>query len=190
MRVVAGIAGGRRLLAPPGRRLRPTTDRVREAMFSSLTSLDAIRDARVLDLFAGTGALGIEALSRGAASATFVDADHAAIRTVQQNLATTGLGGDARVVHGDALRFVESIAAESGTVVYDLALVDPPYAFDDWPRLLAALPARLAVLETGAHIDIHPPWAAMRSRRHGDTVVTLVRRQQGAAPDDEGEEAG
>jgi 16S rRNA (guanine966-N2)-methyltransferase len=153
-------------------------------MFSSLTSLDAIRDATVLDLFAGTGALGIEALSRGAASATFVDADHAAIRAVEQNLTTTGLGGDAKVVHGDALRFVET-TKES----FDLALVDPPYAFDEWPRLLAALPARLALLESGDHIDIHPPWAAIRSRRHGDTVVTLVRRQQGAAAEEEGEAA-
>jgi 16S rRNA (guanine966-N2)-methyltransferase len=187
MRVVAGVAGGRRLLAPPGRRLRPTTDRVREAIFSSLTSMDAIRDARVLDLFAGTGALGIEALSRGAASATFVDADHAAIRAIEENLATTGLGGDARVVHGDALRYVESAERGSGEP-FDLALVDPPYAFTEWPRLLAALPARLAVLETGDHVDIHPPWVALRSRRHGDTVVTLVRRQPGVAP--EGEEGG
>ncbi|MEA2716704.1 MAG: hypothetical protein QOI99_1021 [Actinomycetota bacterium] len=185
MRVVAGLAGGRRLLAPPGRRLRPTTDRVREAMFSSLTSLNAISDARVLDLFAGTGALGIEALSRGAASATFVDADHAAIRAVEENLASTGLGGDARVVRGDALRFVESTSDR-----FDLALVDPPYAFDEWPRLLAALPARLAALETGAHIDIRPPWVAIRSRRHGDTVVTLVRRQRGDAPEEGGEAAG
>ncbi|MEA2686267.1 MAG: hypothetical protein QOE93_1462, partial [Actinomycetota bacterium] len=174
MRVVAGSAGGRRLVAPPGRRLRPTTDRVREAVFSSLTSMDAIHDARVLDLFAGTGALGIEALSRGAASATFVDADHAAIRTIEANLATTGLGRAATVVRGDALRFVEAAASGHGPT-FDLALVDPPYAFDEWPRLLAALPARLAVLESGTHVDIHPPWAAVRSRRHGDTVVTLVR---------------
>lgn len=183
--MVAGTAGGRRLLAPPGRRLRPTTDRVREAMFSSLTSMDAIRGATVLDLFAGTGALGIEALSRGAASAVFVDADHAAIRAVEQNLATTGLGGNARVVHGDALRFVESTAE-----TFDLALLDPPYSFAGWDRLLAALPARLAVLETAVHLDVHPPWVAVRSRRHGDTVVTLVRRRPGAAPDDEGGPAG
>ena len=109
MRVVAGVAGGLRLLAPPGRRLRPTTDRVREAMFSSLTSLNAVGGARVLDLFAGTGALGIEALSRGAAWATFVDADHAAIRTIEQNLAATRLGGTATVVRSDALRFLEAI---------------------------------------------------------------------------------
>jgi len=193
MRVVAGVAGGRRLFVPSGRRLRPTTDMVREAMFSSLTSLNAVHDARVLDLFAGTGALGIEALSRGAASATFVDADHAAIQAVEQNLAVTGLGGDAKVVRSDALRFLEAIdwdADRAGEWPFDLALVDPPYAFDEWPRLLGALPARLAVLETGVHIDVHPPWVAIRSRRHGDTVVTLVRRQQGAAPEDGGEAAG
>ncbi len=148
-------------------------------MFSSLTSLDAVRDARVLDLFAGTGALGIEALSRGAASATFVDADHAAIRAIEQNLAITHLGGAAKVVYGDALPFVEGSPEQ-----FDLALVDPPYAFAEWPRLLAALPARLAVLETGTHIDIHPPWVAVKSRRHGDTVVTLVRRQPGDAPEE------
>jgi 16S rRNA (guanine966-N2)-methyltransferase len=187
MRVVAGVAGGLRLTAPPGRRLRPTTDRVREAMFSSLTSLNAVADARVLDLYAGTGALGIEALSRGAMSATFVDADHAAIRTIEQNLATTRLGGQAKVVHSDALRFLEGTQWDT-LWHFDLALVDPPYAFDEWPRLLAALPARLAMLETGVHIDIHPPWVAIKSRRHGDTVVTLVRRQQGGAPE-EGEQA-
>jgi 16S rRNA (guanine966-N2)-methyltransferase len=160
-------------------------------MFSSLTSLDAIRHATVLDLFAGTGALGIEALSRGAAAATFVDADHAAIRVIEQNLASTGLAGAATVVRGDALRFVERVSEETGLATFDLALVDPPYAFDGWPRLLAALPARLAVLETGEHIDIHPPWAAIKSRRHGDTVVTLVRRQQGVATEEaEGEAAG
>ncbi len=181
MRVVAGLAGGRRLRAPAGRKVRPTSERVREALFNSLGSLEVLDGATVLDLFAGTGALGIEALSRGAASATFVDADHAAIRAIEENLATMGLGGDATVVHGDALRFVES-AGSAGRAPFDLALVDPPYAFDDWPRLLAALPARLAVLEAGDHIDVHPPWVALRSRRHGDTVVTLVRRQAGGAP--------
>lgn len=187
MRVVAGVARGRRLAAPPGRRLRPTTDRVREAMFSSLASLDAIRGARVLDLFAGTGALGIEALSRGAASATFVDADHVAIRTVEANLAATGLGGSATVVHADAFRFLDSAA---GGDPFDLALLDPPYSFDAWPRLLASLPARLAVIESGDHLDVGPPWAALRSRRHGDTVVTLVTRRPGPVPEDDGGAAG
>ena len=181
MRVVAGVARGRKLQAPPGRRLRPTSERVREAVFSSLGSLDAVAGATVLDLFAGTGALGIEALSRGAASATFVDADHAAIRAIEANLAATGLGDRARVVYGDALRFVAD-----ATETYDLALVDPPYAFDGWFPLLERLPAQLAVLEAGTHIAVPPPWIALKSRRHGDSVVTLVRRDAGPQPEEDG----
>ena len=107
MRVVAGLAGGRRLRAPAGRKVRPTSERVREALFNSLGSLDAVDGATVLDLFAGTGALGIEALSRGAAAATFVDADIEAVRAIKDNLAVTGLGERARVVHADVFRFLE-----------------------------------------------------------------------------------
>src|SRR4051812_37946136 len=104
MRVVAGTAGGRRLQAPQGRDIRPTSDRVREAIFSSLDSLGVLAEARVLDLFAGTGALGIEALSRGAAEATFVDDYPGAIQIVKANLAATELAGRATVVRADVLR--------------------------------------------------------------------------------------
>ncbi len=169
MRVVAGVAGGRRLQAPPGRRVRPTTDRVREALFSSLESLSALQGAAVADLFAGTGALGIEALSRGAASATFVDADATAVRTIKANLAATGLRGT--VVQGDVLRFVED-----GGVTFDVAFVDPPYAFTAWPELLDRLPATLVALESGSELDLGPRWETLRSRRYGGTVVTLARR--------------
>ena len=100
MRVIAGTYGGRRLQAPPGEATRPTSDRVREALFSILG--DRVDGARVLDLFAGSGALGLEALSRGAASATFVDSAPAAIRAVRANLAA--LGAEAEVVRADALR--------------------------------------------------------------------------------------
>ena len=92
MRVVAGLAGGRRLQAPAGRKVRPTSERVREALFNALGSMDAIAGATVLDLFAGTGALGIEALSRGATTATFVDADPRAIAAIKANLQATGHG--------------------------------------------------------------------------------------------------
>src|SRR5215468_11831534 len=102
MRVVAGRLGGRRLRAPRGRDTRPTSDRVREALFSMLGPLEG---ARVLDLFAGSGALGIEALSRGAASAVFVERDPEAVRTIERNLDRLRLIG-ARVVHGDALRTI------------------------------------------------------------------------------------
>lgn len=172
MRVVAGLAGGRRLQAPAGRRVRPTSERVREALFNSLGSLDAVSGATVLDLFAGTGALGIEALSRGATSATFVDADVQAVRAIKENLAATGLGERARVVHADVFRFL----SDGPPAPVDIAFADPPYAFDDWNRLLAALPARLVAVEAGTHVALGPGWRALRSKRYGDTVVTLARR--------------
>ena len=171
MRIVAGVAGGRRLHTPPGKRLRPTTDRVREAVFSSLTSMNAVQGVAVLDLFAGTGALGIEALSRGAAVATFVDADETAVAMVRANLLRTGFNDRGRVVRGDAVRF-----AEQADHPYDLVLADPPYAFDEWPRLMAALPAPLAVLESDRPIEPGPGWSQLQSKRYGDSVVTLARR--------------
>ena len=143
---------------------------MREAVFASLGSLDAVEGARVLDLFAGTGALGIEALSRGAASVTFVDSDREAVETIKANLKATGLAGGT-VVRSDALRFLEE-ADEP----FDLALVDPPYAFDEWPALLAALRSDLAVLEAGKPVEAVPGWVILRSRRYGDSVVTLARR--------------
>lgn len=169
MRVVAGVAGGRRLEAPAGRRLRPTTDRVREALFSSLESLSAVRGATVVDLFAGTGALGIEALSRGAATAVFVDADPVAVAAIRANLAATGLTGS--VVHQDVFGFLGENTRE-----FDLVLADPPYAFTRWADLLERVPAGLLALESGAEVDPGPGWSTLRARRYGDTVVTLARR--------------
>lgn len=142
---------------------------MREALFGALGSIGAIEGARVVDLYAGTGALGIEALSRGAAAATFVDDDPRSISVIRANLAGTGLEGT--VVRDDVLRF---LASNPGDV--DLALVDPPYAFDEWERLLAALPAPLAALESGRSLDVGPGWEVVRARRYGDTVLTIVRR--------------
>ncbi len=175
MRVVAGLAGGRRLRAPTGRKVRPTSERVREALFNALGSLDAVAGATVLDLFAGTGALGIEALSRGAASAVFVDADPQSISTIRENLAATGLGERARVVQADVLRYLSGGTAKAA----DVALADPPYAFDDWPALLAVVTAPLVAIEARAHVDLGPGWNPLRSKRYGDTVVTLARRVEG-----------
>src|SRR5204862_3993925 len=121
VRVVAGRFGGRRLTTPAGSATRPTSDRVREALFSVLGDTSGLR---VLDLFAGSGALGIEALSRGAASAVFVERAPPAVRTIERNLDRLRLTG-ARVVHGDVLR---TIAQEvTAGAKYDLVLVDPPY---------------------------------------------------------------
>src|SRR5436309_16131800 len=125
MRVVAGSAGGLRLVAPAGPATRPTSDRVREATFNALGSLGAIEDRDVLDLFAGSGAMGIEALSRGAAHVTFVESDGRALQAIRTNLDTTALADRATVVAGDALTFVRTCGRR-----FDLAVLDPPYAFD------------------------------------------------------------
>ena len=167
MRVVSGIAGGRKLQAPAGRDIRPTSDRVREAIFSSLESMDAVRGATVLDLFCGSGALGIEALSRGAAAATFVDNESAAIAAVRANLASLGLEGG-EVVRADAVRWLEGGAA------FDLALVDPPYSFNGWDNVFSRLCTKLVVAESDRDLDIPPNWSIVRRKRYGGTVVHLV----------------
>ncbi len=179
MRVVAGIAGGRRIQTPTGRQLRPTSERVREAVFSSLWSLGVLDGARVLDLFAGSGAMGIEALSRGARSATFVEADPVAARTIEANLGATGLatGGPqlktSTVVHADVTRFLDDPGGW-----FDVVFADPPYAFSDWPAVLRRLPADLGVLESRNQVDPGTGWMVVRSARYGGTVVTTVRRTE------------
>lgn len=176
MRVVAGLAGGRRLQAPAGRKVRPTSERVREALFNALGSMKVVEGAAVIDLYAGTGALGIEALSRGAVSATFVDADGRAVRSIKENLRVTGLAERGRVVQADVLRFLGETAA--GDARFDIAFADPPYAFDAWAALLAVVPARLVAIEARDHVDLGEGWHALRSKRYGDTVLTLARRQE------------
>jgi 16S rRNA (guanine966-N2)-methyltransferase len=182
MRVVSGDLGGRKLVTPYGSDTRPTSDRVREAMFNSLFSLDAIEGARVLDAFAGSGALGIEALSRGALHATFVETGRDALAALRENLETMQLGARGRVVPGDALVHLERTAAEGE--VYDLVLLDPPYGFDQWDELLAAVPvgARV-VIESDREVVVPDSWEVHRRKRYGGTVVTLARASaQGETP--------
>jgi 16S rRNA (guanine966-N2)-methyltransferase len=176
MRVVSGTAGGRRLVAPPGTDTRPTTDRVKEATFNALDSLGAIRGAVVLDGFAGSGGLGIEALSRGAGSCTFVERARAARDAVQANLGTTGLVEGARVVGGDLLTHLGTTSD-----VYDLVLLDPPHATAAWEALLAAVAPRLAdgavvVVESDRPVvaDDDLTWAVRREKRYGGTVVQVI----------------
>ncbi len=172
MRVVAGSLRGRRLLAPSGPGTRPTSDRVREATFNALASLDVLRDATVLDLFAGSGALGIEALSRGAGHCTFVEQARSAIAAVRQNLDALSLSDRATVVTMDADRYL----ASSATGRFDLALADPPYAYDGWAGLLDAVPAEVLVAESDRAIEASDGWDLVRSRRYGTTHVTILRR--------------
>lgn len=175
VRVVAGVARGRQLRAPAGRATRPTADRVREAMFNMLQGVCALDGADVVDLFAGSGALGVEALSRGAATATFVESDRLALEAIRANLATVGAGVDrGRVVRGDAPRWVRD-AVRRG-VVADVVFADPPYAFDGWAALapdLAAL-APVAVVESSTPPQLGDAWAHRRQRRYGATVVTIA----------------
>lgn len=174
MRVVAGEARGRALRAPLGDGTRPTSDRVREAVFNSLASAGAIVDAEVLDLFAGSGAMGIEALSRGARHAWFVESDAAACAVIAQNLETLGLAERGTIVR-DALPG----ALGRLDAVVDLVFADPPYAFDAWDGLLSSLravvsPDAWGVLESDRGVTVGDGWEKVRERAYGGTVITFV----------------
>jgi 16S rRNA (guanine966-N2)-methyltransferase len=175
MRVIGGDFRGRRLTAPVGANVRPTADRVREAIFSMLYSLGGVDGLQVADLFAGTGALGIEALSRGAASVTFVEQDARSVAGIRDNLGSVGMSdaearGDATVVRADVDAWVAQTAAR-----YDLVLCDPPYGYAGWDTLVARLPADLVVLESSAEIAAPEGWEVLRSKRYGGTIVTVAR---------------
>jgi 16S rRNA (guanine966-N2)-methyltransferase len=171
MRVIAGELGGRRLRSPRGQATRPTSERVREALFSMLGDLSGLR---VLDLFAGSGALGIEALSRGADAATFVERSPRALAALRANIAALGLAERTRVVEGDAL------AALRLPGKYDLVFLDPPYAAAG--PLAGALARGVAgVLGAGGRVvsesDRRAPLELglplRRERRYGDTMIRI-----------------
>lgn len=164
--------------------MRPTSDRVREAIFDVLDHLDEVDGATVVDLFAGSGALGIEALSRGASFVTFVESDADAAKTVETNLATTGLGGPsiARVVRSDAVSWAQRAEA------VDVALVDPPYAFERWDALLRQLKARLVVIESRRPIELPAGLALHRSYHYGGTIVTVARNSSLSEPRERGDD--
>jgi len=183
MRIVAGRYGGRRLTAPQGTATRPTSDRVREALFQRLGPLE---DQRVLDLYAGSGALGLEALSRGARHATLVDSAPAAIKAIRANVAALALDpAQAEVHRQDTRAFLRS--ARGARHEYDLVLLDPPY------RLAAELgrelsPLLTAVLAPGGRIvsesdrraplDLDPHLPVTDERRYGDTLIRTHERDQ------------
>jgi 16S rRNA (guanine966-N2)-methyltransferase len=169
MRVVAGELGGRRLVSPEGTATRPTTDRVREAIFNSLGSAGLIDGALVADLYAGSGALGIEALSRGAEHCVFVERDRTALRALEANLDALDLRSRSKVVSFDVFSVAGSIDA-------DIAFADPPYEFDEWPRLLELLTVDVLIAESGRAIAAADGWEQRRSKRYGRATVTHLER--------------
>lgn len=170
MRIVAGQLRGRRILAPAGSDTRPTTDRVREAVFNSLVSMDLIDGATVVDLFAGTGAMGLEALSRGAAHCRFVEHDARALRVLRENIQALGVADRSTVIAADAAGHVR------GMPPADLVLADPPYDFAGWPDLLAAVPAPFVVAESGRTVAAPDGWELLREKRYGRTTVSFLQR--------------
>jgi 16S rRNA (guanine966-N2)-methyltransferase len=177
MRVIAGSARGTRLVRPPAG-VRPVADRAREGLFSSLG--ERVEGARVADLYAGTGALGIEALSRGAREARFVERDPRAVAAIRENLERTGLTSKGIVVRSEVRRFLRRPAATG----FDLVFLDPPYddGMDDVLALLAreplVRPGSTVVLSRGARsskdvIPVH--WTVARRLSYGDSVITLFR---------------
>lgn len=174
MRIISGSYGGRTLKAPPGDSTRPTSDRVRESLFSILG--ESVQDANVLDLFAGSGALGLEALSRGAASVTFVDEAPPAIKAIRANL--QALSAQAKVHRNDALRFLAH--ASRGQAQYDLVFLDPPYRHaerlarplsEGLPAVLA--PGAVAVAESDRRAPLALDLALKDERRYGDTLIRI-----------------
>ena len=179
MRIIAGSHRGARIFAPKGLDTRPTGDRVREAVFNLTGPVDGLH---VLDLYAGSGAMGLEALSRGARSATFVEADRVAAETIVKNLDKLGLK-DATVLREDAARKLAADAAAGRR--YDLVLIDPPYRM--LPRILPMLATHLpavveadgiVVLESDAHEEPELPLPKRTSRRYGSARVTVFEGTQ------------
>jgi 16S rRNA (guanine966-N2)-methyltransferase len=183
-RVIAGTARGIRLEAP-GSGTRPLADRVKQTLFAILEP--DLEGARVLDLFAGSGAAGIEALSRGAERATFVEHDPGAIRVIATNLARSGLAANAEVVRDDALRWLRRAEVRADVRPFDVVIVDPPY--DQTELLVQALEAVAPLVVPGGRVVAKHFWrdappdtvsllASERVRRFGETALTFYRRQE------------
>ncbi|HET6465537.1 MAG TPA: 16S rRNA (guanine(966)-N(2))-methyltransferase RsmD [Nitrospiria bacterium] len=185
MRVIAGEAKGRRLKSPRGTETRPTSDKVKEALFSILGN--RIVDARLLDLFAGTGAIGIEALSRGAARVEFVESDRAMADILEKNLTACGFHGRAEIHRTDAFKFLKQAHGP-----YDLIFADPPYHAWHLKKLLPAVErgdmisqGGLLIVEHFRKIALPDPVGNLRivrSYEYGDTVLTLYVRDSPASP--------
>lgn len=188
-RIIAGVHGGRKLSAPAGAQTRPTSDRVREAFFSTLDSMTDLSGARFVDLFAGSGAVGLEALSRGASATLLVESDSKAAKTIRDNIVALRLDQAARLVNA---KVAQVLAAEPEGGPYDVVFADPPYAMgdDEVTELQQALvdhgwlaPGAVVVLERSTRTAVRGTpltWVdgitADRSKRYGETTLWYGRR--------------
>lgn len=186
MRVISGSARGCKLQPVPGMTTRPTIDRVKESVFNIIQN--HVRGARVLDLFAGTGQLGIEALSRGAASCDFVDHDRKALAVIRKNIELARVQDRARVHAGEAAAFAARCAKQS----FDLVFLDPPYGGKILNDALFALnqfdilsPSGIILCESAVSDEICAPFARVRDYRYGAIQITVLRRETGGADEEQ-----
>jgi 16S rRNA (guanine966-N2)-methyltransferase len=172
MRVISGSLRGRSFDTIPGTDVRPTSDRVREALFNALFSMRALDETTVVDAFAGSGALGLEALSRGAAKVTFMDSNGRSVQCVEANIGLLDLGDRSTVQRGDALTLLKRHRP------VDLMFADPPYGFDQWQELADVCPADLLVAESGDPLESLDGWTPLRAKRYGRSHITSLERDQ------------
>lgn len=179
MRIVAGRYGGRRLLGPSGKDIRPTSDKVRGSIFNALASLGALEEAYVLDGFCGTGALGLEALSRGGRRCDFYDLSFEAQKLAKANAAALGLGEEAQFIRGDVTR------AALGAQLYDLVFFDPPYhknlvtaAMTNLLQTAALKPGGVVVMESEKAFDpvLDGSFSVHSTKTYGDIKITIARK--------------
>jgi 16S rRNA (guanine966-N2)-methyltransferase len=173
MRIVSGIAKGRKLLTPLSQDVRPSKDRVREAIFNSLTSFELIDGRHFIDLFAGSGALGLEALSRGARKVTFVDNQKACIDVIETNVGALGFEKNAEIILSDYVHQLGQIQADN------VVILDPPYKFENWEGLLNSIEADVVVIESDRNVSIMEPWNIIKAKRYGTTMVTIALKPLG-----------
>ncbi|MDR3553177.1 MAG: 16S rRNA (guanine(966)-N(2))-methyltransferase RsmD [Syntrophobacteraceae bacterium] len=183
MRIISGDFRGRRLHAPGSDRIRPTIDRVREAVFSMIA--EYVPDARVLDLFAGTGAVGLEALSRGARFCSFVDNGAEALRLIRENVALCGAQESARVINATVASALRRLEAEKE--LFDLVFLDPPYGkgyVEQTLDMIGPVAGESALVIAESHVkDLRQPisdlsWQKERERRYGDTLISIYSRPE------------
>ncbi len=179
MRIIAGQARGRKIAAPAGPETRPTSDRVREAVFNALGSRGLIVEANVVDLFAGSGALGLEAWSRGAAEVVCVENDTRAVRVLRENIDSLGAQDTVRAVHAEVMGWVRVTQRRC-----DLLVADPPYEFDGWDELLTSIEASAALLESDRAIDPPHGWEQEYAKHYGRSWTTLLFRTATGSSDD------